>query len=247
MRSLPIWICMFLLALPIEDAVGCYDVSKGEPRNLSGQLSFKIFAGPPNYEDIQEGDTPEPAYVLTLPAPICLEGDEFADPDFQFDKVQLVATEQTAGKMRAFLGKDVFVDLSDPMPAMTGHHHLPLVAWVSAIANAKDPTEAYGTAATVVEAFYLALGAGDGVTAATFIVPEKTSSGPFSPGELTRFYGSLSEPLHLLDVEPQSTSEFIATYRFVNRGNVCNGKARVSTQSREGRFFISRINALNGC
>lgn len=44
----------------------CFDVSKSESAELSGVLSHRIFAGPPGYEDVQKGDTPEPGYVLKL-------------------------------------------------------------------------------------------------------------------------------------------------------------------------------------
>jgi hypothetical protein len=43
-------------------------------------LNYRIFAGPPNYEDVRKGDTPEPIYILTLAEPICASRDEFVDP-----------------------------------------------------------------------------------------------------------------------------------------------------------------------
>jgi hypothetical protein len=39
--------------------------------------------------------------------------------------------------------------------------------------TAFDPTEAYGTAMTTVQAFYLALAAGNGDEAARFVIPQK--------------------------------------------------------------------------
>ncbi|GAB5461977.1 hypothetical protein [Hoeflea alexandrii] len=241
----------FLLAwlpAPAAHAAGCFDVSAGEPARLEGELSFRIFAGPPNFEDVQKGDSPEPGYVLTLPQPICLTGDaDFTDPSYLFDEVQLVATEATAQAMREFRNRTVSVDLVNPMPAMTGHHHRPLVAWVSAIATAGNPTENYGSAATTVEAFYLALGAGDGATAAAFVIPEKTTKGPFSAAELTRFYGGLREPLELISMTAISTAEFLASYRFAAGDGICDGRALVRTENRDGRFFIRSIKALNGC
>ncbi|MCC0033996.1 MAG: hypothetical protein H6887_01865 [Hoeflea sp.] len=241
----------FLLAwlpAPAAQAAGCFDVSAGEPARLEGELSFRIFAGPPNFEDVQKGDSPEPGYVLTLPQPICLTGDaDFTDPSYLFDEVQLVETEATAKAMRELRNRTVSVGLVNPMPAMTGHHHRPLVAWVSAIAPAGDPTENQGTAATTVEAFYLALGAGDGATAAAFVIPEKTAKGPFSAAELTRFYGGLREPLQLVGVEQLANGEFLASYRFASSSKVCDGRALVRTENRDGRFFIRSIKALDGC
>ena len=248
MKVLAASLVLAWFAAPAAHAADCFDVSKGEPAHLEGELSFRIFAGPPNFEDVQKGDTPEPGYVLRLQQSICLSGDEdFADPSYLFDEVQLVETESTASAMRDLRDSVVSVDLINPMPAMTGHHHRPLVAWVSAIAPVADPTASYGTAATTVEAFYLALGAGDGATAAAFVIPEKTAKGPFSAAELTRFYGGLREPLQLLGVTAVSENEFLARYRFVAGANVCDGKARVRTENRDGRTFIRSIKALNGC
>ena len=113
----------------------CYDLSKAEPRELTGVLSHVVFAGPPNFEDVQNGDTPEPGYVLTLPMAICLTGDDFADPSLQFSEVQLVATDASAPAMHALVNTNVHVVLSKAIAAETGHHHRPLVAWVTGISS----------------------------------------------------------------------------------------------------------------
>ena len=249
MRKLVAALVWSWVGLSSAHAAACSDVSRGEPARLQGELSFRIFAGPPNFEDVQKGDAPEPGYVLMLDAPICLTGDaDFADPAFQFDEVHLVETEGTAAALRALNDRLVVVDLINPMPAMTGHHHRPLVAWVSAVSPlAADPADSYGSTATTVEAFYLALGAGDGATAASYVIPEKTATGPFSARELTRFYGGLSEPLELTGVEELATGEFLASYRFATGSKICNGKALVKTEERNGRSFIRSIKALDGC
>lgn len=218
-----------LLAAANADAA-CYDLSKGEPRSLTGVLSHRMFVGSPGFEDVRKGDMPEAAYVLRLPAPICLGGDEFADPGKMFSEAQLVETEKTANAMRLLLGKDVTVALSRPMPAMTGHHHRPLVAWVTEIVAAEDPTVEYGTAATTVRGFYAALASGDGGEAANFIVPEKRV-GPFSPDQMSRFYGALASPLALLAIEPDGPDAYLVRYRFTsgagrNRGRFPGKRVR---------------------
>ncbi len=224
----------------------CYDIRAGEPKILEGELSFRIFAGPPNFEDVQRGDTPEPGYVLVLPTPICITGDdEFTDPYFNFDEVQLVPEDAVQTAMRQLAGSLVVVELSDHLPAMTGHHHRPLVAWVKTIRelNGADP----GSAGPVVKAFYEALSAGEGELAASFVIPEKTTTGPLSAKAMDGFYGNLSEPLQLLRISEKSRNEYFVTYRFVAGKNVCDGKALVRTENRDGRNFISSIKALNGC
>ncbi len=225
----------------------CYDVSKKEPSSFIGHLTHRIFAGPPNFEDVQKGDTPEPGYVLKLDRPICIVGDEFADPSNMFDEVQLVPTESTEKEMAKFRDSDVYVDVTDPMPAMTGHHHRPLLAWVKSVSSARDITASYGTAATTIEAFYAALHSGDGALASSYVVPEKTHKGAFSSKAPTSFYGSLSEPITLIDVSRVSDNRFSVRYRFRNGAKACDGSATVTTANRGGRDYISGIHAENGC
>ncbi len=226
---------------------GCFDLSKGEPSHLQGYLTHRIFAGPPNFSDVQKGDTPEPGYVLKLASPICLMGDDFADPEKLFTEVQLVPGAGLEKQMAGFRNSDVDVDLVDPMAAMTGHHHRPLVAWVKSISSNRDITDSYGTAATTIEAFYAALHSGDGALAATFIVPEKTQKGSYAPDALTRFYSSLIEPITLTDIRPSDGNQFDVRYRFRSRNGVCDGDATIVTVKRAGRNFIQKINAHTGC
>lgn len=237
-----------LLALPAAAGAQCHDISRSEPAVLSGVLSHRIFAGPPGYEDVQKGDTPEPGYVLKLPASICLTGDaEFTDPSHLFDEVQLVPRAGTEKSMQALDGRAVTVRISDHIPAHTGHHHRPLVAWVDEITADKDITEEYGTAASTVRAFYLALGAGDGKTASAYVVEEKRRKGPFSAQALSRFYGALSEPVELVSLDDAGKGRFTVHYRYASGSGRCEGVATVTTAERQGRFFIAGIKAHNGC
>ena len=61
----------------------CIDLKQANKLSFEGMLNYRIFAGPPNYEDVRKGDTPEPTYILTLTEPICASGDEFVDPERQ--------------------------------------------------------------------------------------------------------------------------------------------------------------------
>ncbi|WSG98788.1 hypothetical protein U8P76_30605 (plasmid) [Rhizobium johnstonii] len=225
----------------------CFDVSKNEPSHLNGHLTHRIFAGPPNFEDVQMGDTPEPGYVLKLSEAICIKGDEFADPDHMFDEVQLLPEKGTEKQMAKLRDTDVDVEVIDPMPAMTGHHHRPLLVSVKAILSGRDITESYGTAATTIEAFYSALHSGDGASAASFVVPEKTKKGPYAPASLTGFYGSLDEPIELLDVHRIDKTSFAVRYHFRSGKKICDGSATITTVSRGGRDVIETIRANNGC
>lgn len=111
------------------------------------------------------------------------------------------------------------------------------------VAPAGDATAPIG----VVRAFYTALGAGDGSTAATLVEPQKRS-GNYAPAALSRYYGSLSQPLQLLAAQATGPSTVRVRYAFVAAGGrACNGSASVHTAQIGGQTFISGIQALNGC
>lgn len=232
---------------------GCFDLSRGEPASLTGRLLFAIAAGAPGFEDVQKGDTPEPIYVLHLDSPICIAGDDFADASDRFDEVQVVPGKAPESALRAMVNRRVTLGLYDGMAAETGHHHRPLVAWVNAVApaaaadSARDPTADYGTAATTIRAFYAALHAGQGDTAAQMVVPEKRGAGPFSGAALSAFYSALREPVDLQDVSPLGADTWSVRYHYATISKVCDGRAIVETQTRGGRAYIARIRALDGC
>ena len=135
-HALSIALALAFAAIVSNARSACFDLSKSEPHALTGMLSHRIFPGPPNFSDVQNGDMPEPGYLLTLAKPICLTGDEFADSSNLFSEVQLVAMGKTGKAMRALLNSNVDVTLFRPMAAQTGHHHRPLIAWVVAISAA---------------------------------------------------------------------------------------------------------------
>lgn len=246
MRTLVLLFVM--VACPAMAQAGCFDITKSEPAELSGVLSHRIFAGPPGYEDVDKGDTPEPGYVLKLPTAICLTGDpDFTDPAAMFDEVQLVSREATKKAMQELDGRSVTVKLSGHIPAHTGHHHRPLVAWVDAISAEGESAQDEGMAASVVRAFYQALGAGDGKSASALVVEEKRKKGSFSAKELTRFYGGLTEPLELLDLRQAGDDRYTVRYRYATRSGRCEGAATVRIAERQGRYFVAAIKADNGC
>src|SRR6202040_3630539 len=110
-------------------------------------------------------------------------------------------------KLRKLVGSRVRVEGKSAFGPHTGHHHAPLLLPINSVDREADPTEAYGTAMTTVQAFYLALAAGRGEEAVRFVVPEKRRSGPFSAKAITTFYGNLDEPLTLQDVAAAGQNE----------------------------------------
>lgn len=225
----------------------CFDISKGQPEHLFGQLTYRIFPGSPNFEDVTKGDEPEPTYILRLDTPICLTGDEFANEAEPVSTVQLSATTATEALLRSLIGKDVEVQLVDQAAAITGHHHAPLLASVVVISPTEDITEEYGTAATTVRAFYYALADGNGDQAAQYVIAEKRNRGPLSAAAISAFYGNLDKPLQLVSLEPQTKGRFLARYTFERKSQTCLGRSVVQTVRRSGKNLISSIRALDGC
>jgi len=111
------------------------------------------------------------------------------------------------------------------------------------VAPAGDATAPVG----VARAFYTALGRGDGVTAATLVEPQKRG-GNYAPAALSRYYGGMSQALQLLAAQQTGPSTVFVRYSFVAPGGrACNGAANVRTVEIGGQYFISGIQALNGC
>jgi hypothetical protein len=227
----------------------CVNLSQNE-FHFQGTLQYRIFPGPPNFEDVRRGDSPEPAYILKLPSPICVIDNDIS-PDQKFDTIQLLLDQADSvlpKELRSMVGGAVFVGGKSAFTAHTGHHHAPLLLTVTSLSPYIDPTRAYGTPMTVVQAFYLALGAGHGAEAAQFVVPGKRRSGPLSAAAIDGFYGNLVEPLRLLDISAIASDEYQVRYTFVAvRGQQCNGTSIVKTAEIDGANFIASIRSLSGC
>ena len=101
---------------------------------------------------------------------------------------------------------------------------------------------------SAVAGFYGALGRGDGIDAARFLIPEKRGRGPFSAAAMERFYGGLKRPLRLTDVRQVGTTTLRARYTFVTQaGAVCNGDSVVAVRPTREGALIESIRALSGC
>ncbi len=247
-------LCFSICAAALSANAACIDLKQTTSLSFEGALSYRIFAGPPNYEDVRKGDTPEPAYILSLDAPICATGDEFPNPEKPFDKVQIYPAETDGAghalwrDLRQLVGKRVSVEGKSAFGAHSGHHHAPLLLPIIRIAIAFDPTKAYGTAMTTVQAFYLALGAADGEEASKFLVPEKRAAGPLSARALTSFYGKLIVPLALVDIVAAGSDQYRVRYSYVASGTGrCNGESLVRTIRINGMNLIESIKAVSDC
>ena len=87
--------CVFIWTMGVACAAdaACIDVRQTDRLSFQGTLSHQIFPGPPNFEDVRKGDAREPAYILTLDAPICAAGDDSLDARESFDRIQLLSND----------------------------------------------------------------------------------------------------------------------------------------------------------
>jgi hypothetical protein len=246
--------CAAILAGTLPASAACIDLKDTRSFSFEGTLSFSIFAGPPNYDDVRKGDVPEPGYILKLDSPICVTGDEHFKPEDRVDRIQVYPADAgAAGRflsrdLRRYVGKRVAVEGKSLFGKHTEHHHAPLLLALNEISIPQDPTKAYGTAMTTVQAFYMALGLGNGEEASKFVVPDKQLSGTFSPTAITNFYSRLVFPLAVLDITPAGPNEYRVRYTYVapNTGR-CNGESLVRTTKINGMNLIESIRAVGEC
>lgn len=115
-------------------------------------------------------------------------------------------------------------------------------------AQAPSETPHSPTNVNVVNQFYQAVGEANGITASSFVVPEKRAQGPLSSGEISRFFGALQSPLRLADVQSQPDGTVIAHYVYVSsNGKRCVGTSRVKTTQRGHDVLIEGISANERC
>lgn len=100
----------------------------------------------------------------------------------------------------------------------------------------------------IVRAFYTALERGDGEAASLLVIPEKRGAGPFSAGELSRFYGRLEMPLRLLEVDRAGDNLYSVLYSYkVRNGRFCNGRSLVTTITLQNQALIEKIQSPSRC
>src|SRR5260221_11968066 len=110
----------------------CIDLKQTDTLSFEGTLNYRIFPGPPNYEDVRKGDTPEPTYILKLEEPICATGNEFVDQNVKFDRIQIFPESGKAGQAlwrdpRGLIWQRGGVAGAGGIRGDTGPHHAPLI------------------------------------------------------------------------------------------------------------------------
>lgn len=107
----------------------------GDTVTLKGLLIRMTYPGPPNYESIEDGDTPETYFVLKPDIPVSCATDS---PQFGSKKLmQLVVKSTDYKKYQHLVGGKVTV-AGILLYAETGHHHTPLMIEVKSLRAAED-------------------------------------------------------------------------------------------------------------
>lgn len=112
----------------------CIDLRKSDAKaTVSGKLTSRMFAGPPNYESIAKGDAKEGALILELPRPMCANDGEFIDGSTKFDRVHVSSSiPALLTVLNAAVGRQVTIR-GEAFGAHTGHHRAPLVLFADQV------------------------------------------------------------------------------------------------------------------
>jgi hypothetical protein len=135
MRTL---ICSALVLMAFSMQAAAQDCLSYETDSvrLTGTISKKTFAGPPNYESIKKGDKPETYWVLHLSSPICTQAAADNDAESGVTDLQLILTEKQYRLYRKFAGRKAAVTIKGKLShAVTGHHHTPVLMEVLSISE----------------------------------------------------------------------------------------------------------------
>ena len=95
----------------------------------------------------------------------------------------------------------------------------------------------------IVSGFYRALAAGDGRAAASAVTPAKRDFPAFREERMSRFYGSLREPLSVESLRTVAVNRFEVKYSYRATRTPCRATAIVETEVVGERTFIRRIQA----
>lgn len=124
-------------AMKPQDCLSC------EPATviLRGKISRKTFAGPPNYESVKEGDTPESYWILHLSKLICVNADEKIIDGEKWEKkissLQLILSGEQYAQYKGLLAKRVEVR-GKLMHAHSGHHRTNVLLTVTEIKSVQE-------------------------------------------------------------------------------------------------------------
>ena len=92
---------------------------------VSGIIRTETFPGPPNYEAVAKGDSPEIFWILVLDKPVCVEAgqnDALNESESEITEMQMILDSKQYSVFRQYLSLRVMVK-GTLFHAHTGHHH----------------------------------------------------------------------------------------------------------------------------
>ncbi|MBI5141559.1 MAG: DUF4431 domain-containing protein [Nitrospirae bacterium] len=118
-------------------ASDCVELHYGSAQvRLTGKVSRRTFAGPPNYLSVLRGDRPEAVWVLGLTKPVCvspLAADQENEAANNVGELQLVIADDLPDKQaNRFSSRQVIVT-GRLFSAQSGHHHTKVLLEVDGI------------------------------------------------------------------------------------------------------------------
>lgn len=129
-------IILFTIFLSMFSFAEC--LKDGQDVTFTGTVSRETFPGPPNYESIDDGDTPETYWILTINAPQCVTAEstesgtlyEVAKSTTRF---QLTFEDASIYKSQKNLVENGAVVEGQLFAGHSGHHHTKALISVKSI------------------------------------------------------------------------------------------------------------------
>jgi hypothetical protein len=114
----------------------------GENVSFTGKISRETFPGPPNYESIDNGDTPETFWILTITSPRCVVAESMENGSLyevakSTTRFQLAFEDSTVYKQQKKLVEKNATVTGQLFVGDNGHHHTKALISVKSIKDAK--------------------------------------------------------------------------------------------------------------
>lgn len=111
----------------------------GQDVTFAGTISRETFPGPPNYESVDDGDTPETYWILTIKVPQCViaestEGDKPYEVAKSTTRFQLEFENTDIYQSSKNLVENTAVVKGQLFAGVSGHHHTEALISVKNIA-----------------------------------------------------------------------------------------------------------------
>jgi hypothetical protein len=136
-RAIPGIACLCLFANAGAARVApCVELNFGADVTIGGTVIMRTYAGPPKYQSIQRGDSPERVRLLRLDKLVCLyplANDRDNEIKLNVAEVQLIFLEPNSARGLKLDSSRRTSVTGQFFSAQTGHHHTPALLEVFSI------------------------------------------------------------------------------------------------------------------